>query len=232
MIKLEKMTKKIFALAKKLQNRLFDKRLKNFILIPVAVFISMGLFYFMSVLISQDQELKSSDENIGVDFLLNVKMEDLEIRSRRLPKKPDSPKPPPETPKLKVQTKELEKPSMNTDLPQLDLPEDFQSDPQGASGAGGLHQNQEVSPIFRIQPSYPRRAAIEGIEGFVILKFDITETGQTDNISVLQASPPQIFNSSAIQALKQWKYKAKQVEGKPIRQNNLKVQLDFTLQKE
>ena len=221
---------KVFTLFKKLPDKLLDKRFKNFILIPLAVFVSFGLFYFMSVLISQDQELKESSENIGVDFLLNVKKEDLELRSRRRPKKPDDPEPPPETPKLKVQAQELEKPVMNTDLPPLDLPEDFKSDPQGAGVAGGLHQNQEVAPIFRIQPSYPRRAALEGIEGFVILKFDITETGQTANISVLQASPPQIFNSSAIQALKQWKYKAKQVEGKAVRQNNLKVQLDFNLQ--
>ena len=92
-----------------------------------------------------------------------------------------------------------------------------------------MNQNREETPIFRINPSYPRRAAINGVEGFVILKFDITESGETDNISVLQASPPQIFNSNAIQALKKWKYKARVVDGKAVRQNNLKVQLDFKL---
>ncbi|MCZ0932004.1 MAG: energy transducer TonB, partial [Oligoflexia bacterium] len=91
------------------------------------------------------------------------------------------------------------------------------------------NQDREGTPIFRIQPLYPRRAALQNIEGFVILQFDITAGGYTDNITVIQASPPQIFNSSAVQALRKWKYKPKIENGKPVRQKNLKVQLDFNL---
>ena len=205
----------------------------NSTLALAAVFLSVGIFYLMSVLISTGKNPKSaSDQNVSVEFLLNKSIDELELRARRLPKKPEEEKPPPETPKLKTQQAELEKPELSSHLPQLELPEDFQSDKKGASVAGQAMRDSAVTPIFRMNPIYPRRAALQNIEGFVILKFDIMETGQVDNISVIQASPPQIFNSSAVQALRKWKYKPRIEDGKAIRQKNLKVQLDFRLTNE
>ena len=195
----------------------------------VAILVSLGIFYFMSVLISTGKNQKFvENQDVNIEFLLHDSIENLKLRSRQLPKKPEEEEPPPETPKLKVQQTEMEKPELISQLPQLELPEDFQSDEKGAS-VGQAIRDQEVTPIFRMKPIYPRRAALQNIEGFVVLKFDITEQGQVDNISVIQASPPQIFNSNAIQALRKWKYKPRIENGKAIRQKNLQVQLDFEL---
>ena len=203
---------------------------KYLIFLSFAFLFSLFIFYFMSFLISSGKNLSASNsQNVSIQFLLNTQLDELELRSRRLPKKPKQEEPPPQTPKLKIQQTELQKPEMLSQLPQLDLPDDFQSDKKGAGVSAVSHQDKEVTPIFRIQPIYPRRAALRNIEGFVILQFDITSAGYTDNINVLQASPPQIFNSSAVQALRKWKYKPKIEKGRPVRQNNLKVQLDFNL---
>ena len=212
-------------------NKLLSTSHKRYLsLLSIALLISLFIFYFMSLLISTNKnQNQASSENISINFLLNAQLDELELRTRRLPKKPKEEEPPPETPKLKVQQTELQKPEMISSLPKLDLPDDFESDAKGAGVSNQTNQNREVTPIFRIQPIYPRRAALRNIEGFVILQFDITSAGLTDNIRVIQASPPQIFNSSAIQALKKWKYKAKIENGKAVRQNNLKVQLDFNL---
>ena len=203
---------------------------KSFIFLPFAFLMSLFIFYFMSLLISASKNpAKTDNQNISINFLLNAKLEELELRSRRLPKKPKEEEPPPKTPKLKIQQKEPQKPEMTSQLPPLDLPDDFQSDEKGAGVSAYTNQDREVTPIFRVQAIYPRRAALQNIEGFVILQFDITPAGYTDNISVIQASPPQIFNSSAVQALRKWKYKPKIENGKAVHQKNLKVQLDFTL---
>ena len=201
----------------------------KFLLFFLSLFISFFLFYIMSVLISSGKNLYGkSDKDANIYFLINESIDELELRDRRRPKKPKQEEIPPETPKIKVQQTEIQKPEMSSSLPDLELPTDFNVD--GVLGVGqGMSQNTEVTPIFRINPSYPRQAALKQIEGFVILQFDITESGETDNISILQASPPQIFNSSSIQALKRWKYKPKMEEGKPVRQNDIKVQLDFKL---
>ena len=183
----------------------------------------------MSVLTSIGKNIYGkSDENTSIYFLMDESVDELELRDRRRPKKPKQEEAPPETPKMKVQQTEIQKPNISSNLPNLELPADFNLD--GGIGVGqGMNQNREVTPIFRINPSYPRQAALNQIEGFVILQFDITASGETDNISILQASPPQIFNSSAVQALKRWKYKPKIEDGKSVHQNNIKVQLDFTL---
>ncbi len=182
----------------------------------------------MSVLISKGNLLSADNSNPNIEFLFQADLKELELRSRRLPKKPEAENPPPTAPKLKIMPTELKKPKLSPDRPQLETVDDFSSDLEGHT-PGSPSQDSAGSPVFRIQPIYPRRAALQNIEGFVILKFDITETGQTDNISVLQASPPQIFNSSAIQALRKWKYRPKIEQGQAIRQNNIKVQLDFRL---
>lgn len=194
---------------------------------------SLGIFYFMSLLVSTGKNPKSSgDQGLRIEFLLNTPLDELELRSRRLLKKPKEEEPPPETPKLKIRQMEMEKPKLVSSLPQLELPDNFQPDSQGALVSGQGVRDSDVTPVFRMNPEYPMQARLKNIEGFVVMKFDITETGQTDNISVMQASPPQIFNSSAIRAIRKWKYKPKIENGKAVRQNNLRVTVEFNLSKD
>jgi protein TonB len=90
----------------------------------------------------------------------------------------------------------------------------------------------EALPIVQVSPRYPISAAQSGKEGYVILEFDITEKGTVSNVKVLDANPKRIFNKSAIQAIKNWKYKPKMEEGVPVVQPNQQVQLDFTLEQQ
>jgi len=102
----------------------------------------------------------------------------------------------------------------------------------GISYAGqiGEHEHSsddkvKVYPEIRIEPKYPVQAAKDGVEGSVLLKFDIEPDGRTSNISVIAAKPENTFNKVAINALSQWKYK---VESKG-KAKDMTVQLDFLL---
>lgn len=215
---------------KKLASLLFQKYI---FIIVAAVIMSLCLLYFMSVLIFTNSSTKiTPSQDLSINFLLNSSFDELKLRSRYVPKPPKKKQAEPATPRLKIQNTELQKPRLLNQLPPLKLSKAFSSDPSGAKVAAQGSGDSEVSPLFRIQPIYPRKAALHSIEGFVILQFDITKTGQVNNISVLQASPPQIFNSNAVQALQKWKYKAKIKNGQAVRQKNLKVQLDFKLSKD
>lgn len=90
------------------------------------------------------------------------------------------------------------------------------------------HSNKghEPSPVMRIEPVYPQDAAKEGIEGSVVLAFDIEKDGSTSNIKVVDAKPEGIFGQAAITAMKQWRWTASDHKSK-----NMKVQLDFVLDK-
>lgn len=87
----------------------------------------------------------------------------------------------------------------------------------------------EAMPVKRVEPAYPTKAIKENLEGYVVFKFDITETGATDNIEVVKSSPEGVFDKTAMIAFKQWQYKPAIKAGAPVRQKGLLVQLDFKL---
>jgi TonB family protein len=80
------------------------------------------------------------------------------------------------------------------------------------------------SPIIRIEPIYPIEAAENGIEGSVILSFDIQKNGKVSHVNIVSAEPKGIFERAAKDAVQQWKYKALEVQ-----LSGLLVQLDFAL---
>ncbi len=100
-------------------------------------------------------------------------------------------------------------------------------------GAKGISLNRksdgDARPLVRVNPKYPIGAARDGIEGWVVLAFDINTIGQVVNISVVDSQPKRVFDKAAKQALKKWKYKAKSVDGKAVAQHNFTVQLDFKM---
>ncbi|QBY03077.1 energy transducer TonB [Thalassotalea sp. HSM 43] len=89
--------------------------------------------------------------------------------------------------------------------------------------------DHEARPIVRVSPKYPAIAAREGKEGWVILSFSINELGAVTNIEIVESNPKRTFDKEAKRALKKWKYKAKLVDGQPVAQHGMTVQLDFTL---
>ncbi|MEQ5808538.1 TonB family protein [Alteromonas sp. NFXS44] len=86
-----------------------------------------------------------------------------------------------------------------------------------------------AQPVMRIDPVYPAEAAANNQEGSVILKFDISATGTTENIEIVDAFPDGVFDESARAALSQWEYKPRVQGGKAMRQTGILVQLDFRL---
>ncbi len=75
--------------------------------------------------------------------------------------------------------------------------------------------------------SYPLSAAKEGISGYVQLSYDIDESGRPVNISVIKSMPDNIFDEVGKCALSKWKYNPKLVNGVPVYQSGLSLQLDF-----
>lgn len=67
-------------------------------------------------------------------------------------------------------------------------------------------------------------------EGYVQLRFDISEEGTTENIKVIKSVPSGFFDKEAIRALSRWKYEPKLENGIAVRQVGILVQLDFNSQ--
>lgn len=98
-----------------------------------------------------------------------------------------------------------------------------------ADTSHSVEKTSMASPVIRIEPKYPIQAAQNNQEGSVILQFDITTDGSTDNIQVLESFPQKVFDKVSVTALKQWKYKPRIQGGLAQRQTGLTVQLDYRM---
>lgn len=71
------------------------------------------------------------------------------------------------------------------------------------------HYANSPSPIYRRPPDYPRQALVMGVEGKVVVRYDVDDNGRVTNIRIVSAKPNTIFNRSVKNAMHFWKYEAK-----------------------
>ncbi|MDE0093440.1 MAG: TonB family protein [Gammaproteobacteria bacterium] len=97
---------------------------------------------------------------------------------------------------------------------------------------GGYMSDGEYEPTIKVAPIYPRRALQLELEGWVIVEFDVTETGNVENVVVVDAEPKGVFDSAARKAAEKFRYRPKVVNEKPIRVTGVRNRIIFELEKE
>ncbi|MGR9114410.1 MAG: energy transducer TonB [Gammaproteobacteria bacterium] len=222
------------------------KRLLTSLITGLAV--TLGLFWLMQAMVMNNQRGFKKTENLRMVEFVRLKRETQpKIQERRTVKKPPPEKRPP-PPKMQMQQTQIQPVAQpNLNIPNLDIPlptSRFKSSAVAgiavaAGNAGpsvpGLPQgtgtiSTDIIPLVRIPPRYPMRAANRRIEGQVTIEFTITKTGTVTDAIVIDAQPSSIFNRSALDAIRKWKFKPKVVEGKAIEQRARQT-LQFKLSK-
>ncbi|WP_051435704.1 TonB family protein [Shewanella fidelis] len=89
----------------------------------------------------------------------------------------------------------------------------------------------EPTPLFRKNPDFPISYAKAGKSGSVQLSFTIDKMGFVKNAVVLDTVGGAKFAKESLLALKQWRYAPKFVDGKAVEAKELKVQLDYYIDK-
>jgi TonB family protein len=87
---------------------------------------------------------------------------------------------------------------------------------------------QEPRLVQHVAAEYPKDAARKGIEGSVDVSFTVTSQGKVTDVLVLDAEPSEIFNRSAVAAVRRWKYDPKTINGVPV-ESHLQLRLQFKL---
>jgi len=86
--------------------------------------------------------------------------------------------------------------------------------PPGGMGRPTIGQFTDGSLVnmVRVAPIYPSRALTYGIEGYVVVQFDVTADGRVVNVVIIE-STDSVFNSAAIKAAEKFKFKPRIVDG-------------------
>lgn len=79
---------------------------------------------------------------------------------------------------------------------------------------------------YAITPTWPESAA--GVEGWVLLRFTVLPDGTVTDIVVGESDPASVFDASAVEALRQWKFEPVERDGKKIRQR-AEIRMKFAL---
>ncbi len=109
------------------------------------------------------------------------------------------------------------------------------------------HQENNAVPLVTTPPTYPNNAKKEGISADVVLQFDITTKGKPSNIKVVDVRLSSIqndssnindfaieyfikkFSGASKKAVKKWKFKAKENNGKAVLQKDMTYTLKYKL---
>ena len=189
---------------------------------PIALSVTAGLFFTMQALVKQGDVSVSNDApRIFQDVFISPPVADPRPKERLVkPEKvepiPDQvqPKPVPGTPDLpEIGSRPKPTPKLPT-TPAIDL---------------GLVDGAAIA-LVRIAPQYPRRAQAAGIEGWVMVRFDVGTFGEVLNPVVEAAEPSGVFEREALKAITKFKYKPKVVDGRAVPYSGLRYRFQFNLQ--
>ncbi len=187
-----------------------------------AIAATFGLFYLMQSLVaSDDMEFRESTAPVRLNFVIEqIK----EIETRQIDRITPPPEPEPE-PIVEVdRSASFKGTPFNigpSPIPQVKSSGDVKLDLGMSDG--------ERLPLVRVQPIYPRRALEQGVEGWVILEFTVSEMGTVENPGVIDAEPKNVFDRSALNAIKKYKYKPTVVDGKARATPGVQFRMVFEL---
>jgi TonB family protein len=88
---------------------------------------------------------------------------------------------------------------------------------QVANGEQDVVSAATLKRTHTINPTWPGSAAA-GVEGWVRLRFTVLPDGSVSDVVVEEAEPASVFDSSAVDALRQWKFEPVERDGKKIAQ--------------
>lgn len=199
--------------------------------VPPALIVTVGLFLGMRILVEGSGRSTLNDSASPFRDLIRLPTKHvMHAPPRTMPNKPQ----PQATPARAA-------PALGTRSPRpgrLNTPSPFAAYARGNSLSfkpiGGLgritrSENAEATPLIRVNPLYPRRAAERGIEGYVTVRFMVGTTGQVVDPKIIASNPPGVFDRTALKAVRKWKYRPKIVDGTPLQYGVNPVKLEFRL---
>ena len=175
----------------------------------IAAGVTLGLFFFMSVLIATGETLS---ERLSVVKIVDATMPDIELE---VIEEIDKPEPieelTEEQPELQEKQINLDAgPSLNIARMSIDIDTGLQLSNASINATDG-----DYLPLVAIAPQYPTRAAQRGIEGWCLVSFTVNGLGsvEEETITVVDAEPPQIFNRSSVRAAARFKFQPRVEDG-------------------
>ncbi|GAB6068503.1 hypothetical protein JCM13664_18230 [Methylothermus subterraneus] len=71
-------------------------------------------------------------------------------------------------------------------------------------------------PVATFSFTYPPQAKKANLQGYVLLAVQVDEQGRVIEAQVLESSPPGVFEQSALEGIRRWRFSPARAKGKPV----------------
>lgn len=88
---------------------------------------------------------------------------------------------------------------------------------------------ERILPIATVSPSYPAEAERQNIEGWVLISLTVSAEGEVLDPYVEDADPPDIFNESALEAIRQFTFRPQMVDDQPVEVSGVQYLFRYNL---
>jgi protein TonB len=191
--------------------------------------VAFTLFFTMQWLVGRGKSagLGERRKRVQIDFVRARQETEIQTKQRERPErvKPEQAPPPPAMDLSEQAAPDQQLLGIGAPDVQAALALD-----RGRVGPGG-GADMDVIPLVRVNPQYPPRAQSAGIEGWVHLRFTVTEQGTTTDIQIVDADPKGYFEQSARKAVEKYKYKPRIENGTAMTRPGVEVVLAYKLRK-
>jgi protein TonB len=189
--------------------------------IAIGAAVTFGLLFVMQYMIASGQNAVGDEGAFRIVDFVRVERNEIVEKKQEKPDKPPEPDQMPDMPDPQVGNFEssiriaMAAPpvSMNANL-------------------GGLNfgvSDGEYLPIVKVAPIYPQRAAARGLEGYVIVEYTVTTTGDTRDVVVIE-STSSLFDRAAVDSAMKYKYKPRVIDGTAVEVVGVTTKIIFELQ--
>jgi TonB family protein len=96
----------------------------------------------------------------------------------------------------------------------------------------GMGSGKDPQPTYRPESEYPPDLYKQRVEGDVELGFSLDANGTPAGVRVIRATPPNVFDSVAVENLKRWRFTPFIENGQPVASTGHHFTLAFRMQRE
>jgi periplasmic protein TonB len=189
--------------------------------IGIGAAVTFGLLFVMQYMIASGQNALNDDDAFRIVDFVRVERNETVEKKKEKPEKPPEPEQAPQMPEPTAS-------SFDSTLRVSVAPPPTTT----RAGIGGLNfgaSDGEYLPIVKVAPVYPQRAAARGLEGYVIVQYTVTTTGETKDIVIVESSSS-LFDRAAVESAQKYRYKPRVIDGTAVEVAGVTTRIEFVLE--
>ena len=189
--------------------------------IGIGAAVTFGLLFVMQYMIASGQNSINNNGAFRIVDFVRVERNEVIEKKKEKPDKPPEPELQPEMPEPVISNFESA-----VQIAMVRPPVTMNSQ---MGGLGFGVSDGEYLPIVKVAPIYPPRAAQRGLEGYVVVQYTVTTTGETRDVVVIESSS-NLFDRAAIESAQKYKYKPRIIDGTPVEVAGVTTRIEFVLE--